>query len=86
MTKVRRRDGRLVDFDTSNVSAGVAKAGASVKEAVQVAKEVSKRIAKRAEISADELSKIVADVLRKVNMTAAEEFVRYRNDKLKARK
>lgn len=76
----------MVKFDASNVSAGVAKAGASVREAVQVAKEVSRKISRRAQISAEELSEIVATELRKVNESAAKEFVRYRDEKLKAGK
>ncbi len=77
MTRVRRRDGKLVNFDASNVSASVAKAGASVKEAVQVAKEVSRKVARRAVIPAEDLSEVVATELRKVNKVAAKEFVRY---------
>lgn len=86
LTRVRRRDGKVVEFDPSNVSAGVAKAGASVREAVQVTKKVSRKIARRAEISAEELSEIVATELGKLNKPAAEEFVRYRKNKLKAGK
>jgi len=84
MTRVRRRDGSVVEFDPSNVSAGVAKAGASVKEAVKVAKAISLKVSRRDEISAEELSEVVATELRKVNRLAAEEFVRYGKDKLKA--
>ena len=86
LTKVRRRDGRLVEFDSRNVSAGVAKAGASVEEAVQVAKEVSKQVAQKAEVTAEELSEMVATALRRVNRKAADEFVRYRNEKRKSNK
>ncbi|HXX72078.1 MAG TPA: nuclear transport factor 2 family protein [Candidatus Acidoferrales bacterium] len=86
MTRVRRRDGKAAEFDPANVSAGVAKAGASVREAVKVAKEVSLKVSRRREISAEELSGMVATELRKVNRAAAEEFVRYRNDKARARR
>ncbi len=86
MTKVRKKDGRTEEFDALFVSAGVAKAGAKAREAVQVAKEVSLKLSKRAEITADELSEMVSESLRKINRTAAEEFVRYRDKQRKAKR
>ena len=86
MVRVKKSGGRTEEFDASYISAGVAKAGAKVKEAVQVAKEVSQQVARRSEITAQELSEIVAKTLRKINNTAANEFVRYRDEHRKGKK
>jgi transcriptional regulator NrdR family protein len=86
LTKIRKRDGRTEEFDAQFVSAGVAKAGATVREAVQVAKEVSLKVSKKSEISSDELSETVSESLRKINKTAAEEFVGYRDKQRKAKR
>jgi len=63
---------------------GVRKAGATAKEATHVAKEVSEKVAHRAEVTAEELSNTVVTSLRNVNKKASEEFVRFRDNKLKA--
>jgi 20S proteasome alpha/beta subunit len=65
---------------------GVKKAGATVEEAEKVAKEVAGKIAKRTEVTAQDLSRMVVTSLRKINKTAAEEFVKFRDAKLKAKK
>ena len=70
--------------------AGIKKAGATVEEAVSVAKEVvekairnTDKVFKIPEITAAELSKMVVEELRKCNETAAEEYVKFRDNKLR---
>lgn len=86
MVKVRKRDGRVEEFVESKIGAGIRKSGANAKEATQVAKEVSGKVAHMAEVTAEELSSMVVTSLRNVNKKASEEFVRYRDSKLKAKK
>lgn len=86
MIKVRKRDGSLEDFKDSKIVAGCRKAGASAKEAAQVAKEVSKKVAKMVVVPATRLSNMVVASLKKVNKSAANAFVEFREKKLKAKK
>ncbi len=86
MVKIRKRSGRLEDFVESKIVAGVKKAGATAKEAAQVAKEVSTKVAHKAEVTAEELSKMVVTSLRKVNKAASQKFVNFRDKKLKSKK
>lgn len=86
MVKIKKRDGRTEDYVESKIVAGVKKAGATAKEAEQVAKEVTAKLAHRTEIAAHELSDIVVTSLKKVNKKASDEFVKFRVDKLKAKK
>lgn len=86
MVKVRKRDGGVEEFVESKIVSGVRKAGATAKEATHVAKEVSEKVAHRAEVTAEELSNMVVTSLRNVDKKAAEEFVRFRDNKLKAKK
>jgi transcriptional regulator NrdR family protein len=85
LTKIKKSRGRLEDFDAAYISAAVAKAGAKVRESVQVAKEVSQQVAHKTEITAEELSETVVKSLRKVNNAAADQFVKYRDERRKAK-
>jgi 2-phosphoglycerate kinase len=60
--------------------------GISAEEAAKVAKEVSLKVANKAEVTMEELSNIVVSSLRKVNKAVADEFVKFRDKKLKAKK
>ena len=86
MVKVKKRDGRIQEYVESKIVNGVRKAGATAEEAAHVAKEVSENVANRAEIAAEELSRMVVTSLRKVNKKAADEFVKFRDSKLKEKK
>jgi transcriptional regulator NrdR family protein len=86
MVKVKKRDKRTEELVESKIVAGVKKAGATAEEAAHVAKEVTEKVAHRGEVTAEELSTMVVTSLRKVNKKAAEEFVKFRDNKLKAKK
>ena len=86
MVKVKKRDGRIEEYVESKVVTGVKKAGATAKEAEQVAKEVTAKIIKRTEVTAVGMSRMVVNSLKKVNKKAADIFVAYKNNKLKAKK
>jgi len=89
---VRKRKGRLVEFDKSKIVAGVVKAGATRREANRVANRISRRaietnlctyVRKRPEIASPTISSEVVSSLRQVNRAAADKFVRYRDAKLR---
>jgi transcriptional repressor NrdR len=86
MVKIKKRDGRIEEYAESKIAAGVKKAGATAEEAARVAKEVAEKVARRGEVTAKELSKMVVTSLRSVNKRASEEFVKFRDTKLKAKK
>jgi len=86
LVKIRKRDGRIEEFLESKIVAGVKKAGATAKEATQVTKDVATKVAHRTEIAAEELSHTVVNSLRKVNQKASNEFVKFRDSKLKTKK
>jgi len=86
LVKVKKRDGRYEELVESKIVAGVKKAGATAEEAVKVAKEVSLKVANKAEVTAEELSNVVVSSLKKVNKAVADEFVKFRDKKLKAKK
>ena len=86
MVKVKKRDGRFEEFVESKIVAGIKKAGATTEEAAYVAKEVSAELAHKTEVTAEELSNMVMASLKKVNKAAADEFVKFRDKKLKAKK
>ena len=86
MVKIRKRDGRIEEYIGSKIVAGVKKTGATAEEAEHVAKEVAEKMAHRTEVTASELSRMVVASLRKVNKKAADEFVKFRDNKLKAKK
>jgi len=86
MVKIKKRDGRIEELIESKIVTGVKKAGATVQEAAHVAKEVTEKVAHKGEVSAKELSTIVVTSLRKVNKKASEEFVKFRDNKLKTKK
>jgi transcriptional regulator NrdR family protein len=85
VVKVKKRDGRLEEFVESKIIAGCVKAGATAKEAARVGKEVSMAIAKTAIVPAEKLSDMVVASLKKVNKAAADAFVKFREQKLKAK-
>jgi len=86
LVRVRKRDGRFEDFIEAKIVAGVKRTGATAEEAARVVKEVSGKVARRTEIAAEELSEMVIASLRKVNKVAADEFVKFRDTKLKGEK
>ena len=86
MVKVKKRDGGFEEFAQSKIVTGVKKAGATAEEAARVAKEVAEKIAHRTEVTAEELSNMVVTSLKKVNKAAADEFEKFRDRKLKAKK
>lgn len=93
MVKVKKRNGIVQEFTESKIVAGIKRAGATVEEAGHVAKEVAKKMERNTEdvleigeVTAAELSKMVVNELEKVNKKAADEFVKFRDDKLRAKK
>ncbi len=83
--KIKKRDGRIEEYVESKIVTGVKKAGATVEDAEHVAKEVAEKMIHRTEVTAAELSRIVVASLRKLDRKAADEFVKFRDDKLKAK-
>jgi transcriptional regulator NrdR family protein len=86
LVKIKKRDGSFEEFVESKIVTGVKKAGATAEEAAKVAKDVSAKVAKKAEVTAEELSNMVVSSLKKVNKAVADEFVKFRDKKLKAKK
>lgn len=80
MVKIKKRSGKLEEFMKSKIVSGCKKTGATAEQAVQVAKDVSVKVAKIAVVPA-KLSNMVVTSLRKINKTAADAFVRFRNKK-----
>lgn len=85
MVKVRKRDGRMEEFDESKIASGVREAGATAEEAAFIAEEVSKKVAYVSEVASEELSDMVVASLSKINKAEAEKFVQARDEKLKAK-
>ena len=90
MVKVKKRDGRFEEFDESKIVKEVKKVGVTIEEAEQIAKSIVEKsmqnvddVLKIPEITAEELSKKVEAELRETNETAAKEFVKFRENKLK---
>jgi len=83
MVQVEKRDGRLEEFKKSKIIVGCKKAGATAIEATKVATEVSKKVAKMVIVPATKLSNMVVASLKKINKTAASEFVKFKNEKFK---
>jgi transcriptional regulator NrdR family protein len=86
LVKVKKRSGKFEEFIESKIAAGVKKTGATAEEAERVAKAVSWDLAYETEITAEELSHMVVRSLKKINKTAADEFVKYRDRKLRPKK
>ncbi|UCH01908.1 MAG: hypothetical protein JSV20_08795 [Candidatus Bathyarchaeota archaeon] len=82
MVKVRKRNGKVEEFDEGKIVAGVKNAGATLNEADRVTKEVASKIVNRIEITADELTSIIVKSLTKINKVASEKFVKYREKKI----
>ena len=85
MVKVRKREGRLEEFDESKIRAGVRKAGATAEESAFIAGEVSEKFAHMTEVASEEISDMVTASLSKINKAEAEKFVQARDEKLKAK-
>ena len=85
VVKVRKRDGRLEEFDESKIASGVRKAGATVEESEYIAQEVSAKVAYVTDVASDELSDMVVASLSKINKAEAEKFVQARDEKLKGK-
>jgi transcriptional regulator NrdR family protein len=85
LVKIKKRDGSFEEFVESKIVAGVKRAGATAEEAAKVTKDVSAKVAKKAEVTAEELSNMVVASLKKVNKAVADEFVKFRDRKLKAK-
>jgi transcriptional regulator NrdR family protein len=90
---IKKRDGRSEKFDESKIVAGIKKAGATAEEAGRVVKEIANKMSRNTEdvleigeVTAAELSKMVVAELKKVNESVAKEFVRFRDNKLSAKK
>jgi transcriptional regulator NrdR family protein len=84
--KVKKRDGTFEDYVESKVVAGVKRAGATADQAARVGKEVTQKVAAKALITAEELASMVVSTLAKINKTAAEGYVKFRETKAKAKK
>ena len=86
LVKVKKRSGKFEEFVESKIAAGVKKAGATAEEAERVVKAVSWDLVYETEITAEELSNMVVRSLKKINKTVADEFVKYRDHKLRTKK
>jgi transcriptional regulator NrdR family protein len=86
LVKVKKRNGKVEEFVESKIAAGVKGAGATAEEAERVAKAVSWDLGHETEITAEELSNMVVGSLKKINKAAADEFVKYRDRKLRTKK
>ncbi|MGD0330469.1 MAG: ATP cone domain-containing protein [Nitrososphaeria archaeon] len=86
MVKVKKGDGKVEEFVESKIATGVKRAGATAEEAERVAKAVSWDLGYETEITAEELSNMVVGSLKKINKTAADGFVKYRDHKLRTKK
>lgn len=93
LVKIKKRDGRFEEFDESKIVAGIKKAGATVEEAGRVAKKVAEKSARNAdealkigEVTTTELSRMVVAELGEINKAASDEFVKFRDNKLRTKK
>lgn len=84
--KVKKRDGTFEDYVESKVVAGVKRAGATADQAARVGKEVTQKVAAKALITAEELAGMVVSTLAKINKTASEAYVKFRDTKAKTKK
>jgi transcriptional regulator NrdR family protein len=83
--KVKKRDGKLEDFDGSKLKRGLMRSAATEKEAEAVLADVVKQLGDTPVVDARRLSVMVVDSLRNVNEHAADEFVAFREAKLRSR-
>jgi transcriptional regulator NrdR family protein len=86
LVKVKKRSGKIEEFVESKIVAGVKKAGATAEQAGRVAKEVAGKVVHKTEVAAEEMSEMVVSSLKKVNKAATDEFVKFRDKKIKAKK
>lgn len=86
LVRVKKRDEKFEEFIESKIVTGVKKAGATAEEAAHVVKEVSEKVAHKTEVTAEELSNMVVTSLKKFNKAAADEFVAFRDRKLRSKK
>jgi transcriptional regulator NrdR family protein len=82
LVRIKKRSGKIEEFIESKIATSCEKAGASAKQAQHVADQVSKMVAPKREVTADDLSNMVATSLRKVNKAAAGNFTKFRDIKL----
>jgi transcriptional regulator NrdR family protein len=82
LVRVKKRSGKIEEFLESKIITGVRRAGANAKDAAYVANQVSRMVAPLREVTADDLSNMVASSLRKVNKAAAGNFTKFRDIKL----
>jgi len=75
MVRVKKKDGNLEEFMENKIVVGVKKAGGTAKEAVDVARDVSGKIVKKTVVTTEEIAKMVADSLKRVNKKVADTFV-----------
>ena len=85
MVKVKKRNGKIEEFVESKIVAGAKRAGATAEQGARVAKEVAGKVAHKTEVTAEEMSEMVVASLKKVNKAAADEFVKFRDRKIKAK-
>jgi len=74
MVNIKKRDGRTEEFTKGKIASACQKAGASEENASKVADEVESRVGDRAEVSSDEIGKMVIESLRKLDESAASSF------------
>lgn len=79
--KVKKKDGRLEDFDRNKVSGGVIKSGASPEEAKNIAAQIetwAQSAAVDGVIKSSDIRPKVLELLRSVNPKAAATFEAYK--------
>jgi len=79
-TKVRKRSGKVEEFDRRKLEESMRRAGASP----EVVKRVSQRIEPKEETSSDELRKKVAEELRRESTTLSGAYMSTKNLKIRA--
>lgn len=84
MVDVKKRDESIESFIESKIVSGVKKAGATAEEAEKVAKDIGIKVKNMTVIPAERLSDMVVKSLRNVNRKASDDFVKFRDKKLKA--
>ncbi|MCX6822170.1 MAG: ATP cone domain-containing protein [Candidatus Aenigmarchaeota archaeon] len=84
MVDVKKRDESIESFIESKIVSGVKKAGATAEEAEKVAKDIVIKVKNMTVIPAERVSDMVVKSLRNVNRKASDDFVKFRDKKLKA--
>jgi transcriptional regulator NrdR family protein len=79
--KVRKRDGRLQDFDRTKIATSIAKAGGLPEQAEEIAAQVESWVAGVATgrvVDSSAIRAKIIELLRRTNPEAAETFEQYR--------